>query len=266
MPEGPEVKIMSEYLNDVLSGQDIVSISCISKPYHLKYGDLVSKIQSFLPISFNDSFCIGKATFIPLSDNMFLSYHLGMSGFWSLDLLKHAHLQISTRLGTNFYFHDTRRFGNIKLLSKSEIEMNYFKNSDFLNFDTNPDVYGNYLFQNLRTNLEVCKILLNQRYFSGIGNYLKSEILYLTGIHPHQKWSDLSLANVQTLCRNAKSLLFKSYAGGGAQLRDFKNPGRSPDLKLLVYGRAFTDENTPVISSITRDNRRSFWCQKTQKI
>lgn len=264
MPEGPEVKIMSDYVNEVLFGHTITNIECISNAYKFKYGSLVDSIQRFLPFVFEPSFCVGKASFIPLGSNYYFSYHLGMTGFWASKKSSHAHLKLITSSGLLFYFHDTRRFGNIKLISKSDISHNSFYNGDFLNFNINIEDYAFFLYNNLKTSKEVCKVLLDQRYFAGVGNYLKSEILFSCNLHPHKLWSSLSLDQIITLCKVSKAMLFKSYKSGGAQLRDFKNPSFVPDLNLLIYGRSRTDDNLPVVSEITSDKRRTFWCPSTQ--
>ena len=226
MPEGPEVRIMSDHFNDILVGKLVVTIECISQPYIEKYGTLVDELQSFFPLRIKPTFCVGKATFLELNKNYYFSYHLGMTGFWSLHKSKHAHLCLTTDKDLKFYFHE------------------YF---------------ASFLYSNCKSNSEVCKILLNQNYFPGVGNYLKSEILYVSKIHPHRKWNDLSLKEVVELCLNTKLMLKKSYTSGGAQLRDFKNPKNSNDLHLLIYGREVTDKNEKVQSGITKDNRRSFW-------
>jgi DNA-formamidopyrimidine glycosylase len=264
MPEGPEVKIMSDYVNEVLSGHIITNIECVSQPYFIKYGSLVDTIQSYLPFVFKDSFCVGKASFIYLNKDTVFSYHLGMTGFWSTQKKSHAHLKLKTSTGLCFYFHDTRRFGNIKVLSNSKLLFNEFYNGDFLNFDFDIESYALHLYKTINTSKEVCKVLLDQRYFAGIGNYLKSEILYSCGIHPHKLWNSLSLDEVISLCKISKFMLFKSYKGGGAQLKDFKNPSKAPDLNLLIYGKTHTHNNLPVTSEITKDNRRTFWCPTSQ--
>ena len=38
MPEGPEVKIVSDYLNRKLENKEITSFSYCSTPYKIKYG------------------------------------------------------------------------------------------------------------------------------------------------------------------------------------------------------------------------------------
>ena len=63
-----------------------------------------------------------------------------------------------------------------------------------------------------------------------------------------------------------KLMLLKSYKGGGAQLRDFKNPSNAPDLNLLIYGKSLTEDKLAVSSEITKDNRRTFWCPSVQII
>lgn len=265
MPEGPEVKIVSDYVNEALHGHTISSIECISDPYKAKYGLLVDKLQGFLPFSFHPTFCVGKATYLLLDEHNYFSYHLGMTGFWSSKQGSHAHLKLTTSTGLSMFFHDTRRFGNIKIVPSADIDRNFFR-GDFLNHDFDLEDYALYLFEQLKTEREVCKVLLDQRYFAGVGNYLKSEILYACRFHPHKKWNSFSLNDIIKLCQISSFMLHKSYKGGGAQLRDFKNPTKAPDLQLLIYGKEFTENNLPVSSEITKDNRRSFWCSATQAL
>nr|XP_013797439.1 PREDICTED: endonuclease 8-like 2 [Apteryx mantelli mantelli]XP_013797440.1 PREDICTED: endonuclease 8-like 2 [Apteryx mantelli mantelli] len=51
----------------------------------------------------------------------------------------------------------------------------------------------------LRTPNPVCYTLLDQRYFSGLGNIIKNEILYLAKIHPLTQGSLLALSDLERL-------------------------------------------------------------------
>ncbi|KFZ65958.1 Endonuclease 8-like 2, partial [Podiceps cristatus] len=51
----------------------------------------------------------------------------------------------------------------------------------------------------LRTPRPVCYTLLDQRYFSGLGNIIKNEILYLAKIHPLTQGSLLALSDLERL-------------------------------------------------------------------
>ena len=265
MPEGPEVKIVVDYLNKNLRNKKIRSFSHCSKPYKEKYENVICRINEFTPIKFTKFFCIGKTSFLKLDDKNYFSFHLGMTGKWSKQKEKHSHLKLETFDKTIIYFTDPRRFGNIKIISDTELSKNYFKEGDLLNFDTPIDKYVSYLIKNLKTEQEVCKILLNQKYFSGVGNYLKSEILYKSKIHPHKKWNKLNKKEITKICKYTKQTMIDSYNSGGAELRDFKNPKNDSKLELLAYGKEKDKKGRKIISQITKDQRRTFWCPSIQK-
>ena len=264
MPEGPEVKIISNYLNRTLNKLSILSVKAVSDPYKEKYKDTIEEINKYLPTQYHNSFCIGKQTFIQLKNGIFFSYHLGMTGFWSKKKEKHAHLCLKMNNNLNIYFHDTRRFGNIKILKSNNIKEKYHFNRDLLNHEKLNE-HLLFLTSSIKSNLEICKLLLNQTYFPGVGNYLKSEILYACKIHPHTKWETLTNKKIKELCVTTKKIMTYCYEKGGAQLRDFKNPQNSSELKLKIYGRSKTKNGNIVTSLITKDNRRTFICLKTQK-
>lgn len=43
------------------------------------------------------------------------------------------------------------------------------------------------LFANKYPNKEICQLLIDQSFVCGIGNYLRSDILYLSKIYPYKK-------------------------------------------------------------------------------
>jgi DNA-formamidopyrimidine glycosylase len=264
MPEGPEVKIVADYLNIHLNNKEIISFEYCSKPYKIKYGDVIHKLNLHTPFIFKEVFCIGKTSFIKLNNNTFFSFHLGMTGNWTQMKEKHTHLSIKTKDNTTIYFNDTRRFGNIKLLNKAELDKKYFKDRDLLNYKTPIKENADFLIKNIKSNIEICKILLNQKFFCGVGNYLKSEILYMSKIHPHTKWGDLNRKEIERICKYTKSIITESYNHGGAELRDFKNPENDSKLILNAYGQTQDLKGNNIINDITKDNRRSYWSPNRQ--
>tara|TARA_B100000475_G_C14998603_1_gene315382 strand:+ start:580 stop:1377 length:798 start_codon:yes stop_codon:yes gene_type:complete len=264
MPEGPEVKIVSDYLNRKLENKEITSFSYCSKPYKIKYGKIVKQLNQYTPFHFSKFFCIGKSSFLKLDHKNYFSFHLGMTGKWSEKKEKHTHLSIQTSDKFTIYFTDTRRFGNIKLINNIDLKNNYFKYGDLLNNDTPIEEFTDHLIKNIKSSQEICKILLNQKYFCGVGNYLKSEILYKAKIHPHKKWHDLNRKDILNLCKFTKSTMIASYNSGGAELRDFKNPKKDSKLKLLAYGKESDPKGRLIINDITNDKRRTFWCPEIQ--
>jgi DNA-formamidopyrimidine glycosylase len=266
MPEGPEVKIVADFLNKKLKNKTITDLNYCSKPYKKKYGKLIKELNKFTPIKFEKVFCIGKASFLKIDKYHYFSYHLGMTGKWSEIKEKHSHLIIKTSDQDQLYFTDTRRFGNIKLLKEGNLLKKYPKERDLLNYNTSIKKNVDYLIKNIQTNQEVCKVLLNQKYFCGVGNYLKSEILYHSKIHPHRSWPSLNKKEITNLCIFTREIMKKAYMSGGAELRDFKNPKKDSKLRLNAYGKKNDSKKRLIVNDITKDQRRTYWCPKIQKL
>ncbi|XP_038253127.1 endonuclease 8-like 2 [Dermochelys coriacea] len=75
----------------------------------------------------------------------------------------------------------------------------------------------------LRQPMPICYTLLDQRYFSGLGNIIKNEILYLARIHPLSQGSFLALSDLESLLDHAVQFstdwLHKKLAGKGLHYR-----------------------------------------------
>ena len=122
MPEGPEVKIASDYFNEFFLSSKKVNFEIISEYYDQKYYDVFSTINDNLD-TFQPTFTIGKNIFLKLKNNQIFNFHLGMTGGWSNELIKHCHFRVSD--GKNeLFFKDVRKFGKMKILTKSEFNIN----------------------------------------------------------------------------------------------------------------------------------------------
>jgi len=130
----------------------------------------------------------------PKKNQTHILFRFGMSGCYKFtevdDLPKHAHLRFFT-VGEKpvkvLSFVDYRRFG------RWEIEGDWGKDRgpdpmfDYDNFRKNVlDNLGAAAF-----NKPICETLLDQRYFNGIGNYLRAEILFRLKIKPFTKSRDV---------------------------------------------------------------------------
>jgi endonuclease-8 len=58
----------------------------------------------------------------------------------------------------------------------------------------------------------VCDILMDQKIFSGLGNIMKNEILFLLKMHPETKIENLSSARQRNLVKTAESYAWQFYA------------------------------------------------------
>ena len=87
-------------------------------------------------------------------------------------------------------------------------------------------------------------LLLDQSFLAGVGNYLRSEILHVAGVHPAKRPTDLSKKDLRALAKAALTLSRRSYRTGGitnddAQVASLKARGkRRADYRFFVFARA----------------------------
>tara|TARA_B100001939_G_scaffold322615_1_gene313235 strand:+ start:117 stop:917 length:801 start_codon:yes stop_codon:yes gene_type:complete len=263
MPEGPEVKITSDFLNNHFQNEVITEILPITKYFKTKYSSVTEELKKKLIGEKINSFTIGKKTYIPLANKQYYQYHLGMTGYWSKILTKHSHYKLSSK-SKELYFCDIRKFG--KHLISLDSNLNWdIALYDFLKKDYDIDLHYHYLTKSISKRRNICNVLLDQKLFPGIGNYLKSEILYKSEIHPDAKWGQINKDLIYRILKNSKCLSRRSYQNGGAELKDFRNPLKKSSFNLEVYAKETDPNGNPVSSIISKDNRRTWFVPDIQK-
>ncbi|XP_074456978.1 endonuclease 8-like 1 isoform X2 [Larus michahellis] len=188
MPEGPELHLAGRYINEACGGVVFsggVERSAVSKNPEVPFSSEAYRISATSR---------GKElrlTLAPLGpgEPQDLVFRFGMSGSFRLcpvaQLPRHAHLRFLTRESPPraLCFVDARRFGSWRL-------------GDAWQPGRGPCVLSEYqaFRENVLKNLEdkafdkpICEALLNQKFFNGIGNYLRAEILYRLKIPPFEK-------------------------------------------------------------------------------
>jgi formamidopyrimidine-DNA glycosylase len=85
-------------------------------------------------------------------------------------------------------------------------------------------------YENIKLNISkkafdkpICEALLNQEYFNGIGNYLRSTILYYLDVNPFEEARKVIKDNpkILSMCRDIPIM---AYNLNGGQLQDWINP------------------------------------------
>ena len=159
-------------------------------------------------------------------------------------------------LNMTVYFNDTRHFGSVEILPVSTYTTDDIGPDIFY---VTPDDFVNAVKKSLTGRRDICQILLDQNVISGIGNYLKAEILYATSVYPGAtRLDDDVLYNLHKI---SQDICNQSYASQGCSLRTYKdslgNPGKFV-LKIYDNPKAtkatFKDKRTthydPVVQTI----------------
>ncbi|XP_009476551.2 endonuclease 8-like 1 [Pelecanus crispus] len=188
MPECPELHLAGRYINEVCGGVVFsggVERSAVGRGPEVPFCSEAYRISA---ASRGKELRLTLAPLGPAAPQD-LVFRFGMSGSFRLcpaaQLPRHAHLRFLTRESPPraLCFVDARRFGSWRL-------------GDAWQLGRGPCVLSEYqaFRENVLKNLDdkafdkpICEALLNQKFFNGIGNYLRAEILYRLKIPPFEK-------------------------------------------------------------------------------
>ena len=234
MPELAELKIMADFINSKSQKRTYTTVYDVAKgniptQSNIIEGDFIVSAESF-----------GKELIIGLhGDNKSINVHvfMGMSGNWAFV--------------SNDNWNDTRfvRFrldtddGYSLLLYGSYMGPKYKVGGFATKRGPDPtkdfDVFKENVLNNLHKKAfdkPICEALLDQKYFNGIGNYLRSTILYYLGENPFDKARDVinKRPDILDMCCD---IPLQAYKYNGGQLRDWHNPngGDVKDFSEWVF-------------------------------
>lgn len=266
MPEGPEVRVITDWLSNNFEG------------FIIRDNSKFPSIKNYVILSIN---CKGKQIFIELINNQFnrlyLNIRLGMTGKFSLTEGKHTRFWLSLEsyqligynLTTNIiklYFDDTRNFGAVELLSSDGYltKLNEI-GPDLLSENVPLDLWISKITNPKIKSKQICQFLLDQSQISGIGNYCKIEILYKCKIRPDRTLCELSSTDVENLYHTSISTLKESYSYGGLTIKDFWSPtGEKGMFPVQVYNKKVDPLGNPIITGVFKDGRSTQWVPNVQ--
>lgn len=252
MPEGPEVRIMSDFINHI--SKDNVYV----KSFHVERGNICNPIDIDVEKFKLSSLTNGKELIVNIFDdkiNIPVYVFMGMSGNWKYlptsecEYVKHTRLRFDDINNMSLILYGgymgpkysiNRKFGGVKRGPDPVQDFEMFKRNILNNI--NKPIFDKPIFE----------VLLNQEYFNSIGNYLRSTILYYLDVNPFQAAKNIILENpeILDLCRD---IPIKSYEFGGGQLRDWKSPfnkDHSDFDEWVYYKKGFSCKDS---------NKRTFW-------
>ena len=113
------------------------------------------------------------------------------------------------------------------------------------------------------------EVLLDQRVVAGLGNVLRSETLFVAGLHPEIPAARLSAADLTRLLDVAAELLQRNARPDAGPMRNTTGR-RAPGQALWVYqrtGQPCRRCGTPVMSAARGlEARRVYWCPSCQLV
>ena len=254
MPEGPSVRLIAERLQKYLPGYYITNIGS-NKDYNIH-------IQ--LPRQIRGVTVKGKKIIFMLDSDIYLVNSLGMTGDWGWERTKHSHLWLDLSRPTpkglvtagTAYYNDMRKFGSFVVYNSTQQLLDSFKNK------VGPDILGEVITYDQWKPIaisagpkQVCQFLIDQKYFSGVGNKYRSEIAYHARINPVRLISSLSEEELVRLYNSSIAVMRDAYY----KLRD--NPAEYTEM---VYKKKVDPYGNAISTTTCKDRRKLFWVPEIQ--
>jgi formamidopyrimidine-DNA glycosylase len=247
MPEIVEVRKTRDFLKKIMKNKYIDSINILKgrykthKPFELYY-----KIKNNLPLKVLDIKTKGKFMYFILEYDFYIFSTLGLTGGWtyklnnnnskkvgnykfpnlldyiSKEIYEKYHKTSINNLNVEFklkgsnkivYYYDSLSFGTLKVIdNKEELEKKLNTiGPDIMDTTTSLDIFIDQITKKNNLDKYIGNVIMNQKTISGIGNYLRSDILWLSRISPFRKVKDLSHKELETIYDNSRKLTWESY-------------------------------------------------------
>lgn len=263
MPEGPEVKLTTEYLSNRLDGKVIAKWIILDGNDPVDT-DEFDQFYDNLPMMVEEVKCKGKLIYMCCFNEFrrfYITHSMRMTGSWRDKPDVHSRWCIELENGTKLWFRDTRKYATL-CFTENEEDFQTILNK------LGPDIMGDEFtlpvwraITGNHGNKNVTAFLMDQSVISGCGNYIKSEALYYAKVSPFRKVSSLTENESEKLYEALRVISRMSYMHKGMSLRDYADANGKKgfyEFELRIYGRSNAKRQK------TSDGRMTYFDPKVQ--
>ena len=278
MPEGCEIWHSADILREKCKGKKITEVS-----YASKFDRMLTGIEEDLPLEILDVVPRGKRiSFVNSNENgegSAIVFFYALTGRLCFKKPKKPVVTFTLLSDegeeTSLYFEDRNMLGFVKYAISVYQVNEIFKSigPDFLAGEVTLEIFRSVIENKRMKNKCIADLLLDQKRFSGIGNWLRAEILRAAGISPHRTLGSLEKDDIDILYESSMKIMKKGYAKGGMESNNYLDPlGNKGKYQSKVYGREEDPDGNEVVKEKIgplpkgKDNRRTIhWCPDVQE-
>ena len=269
VPEGVEVKLSADVIRPLIVDKKVYHVYVgPNSRYKASLPDGLTKFERGCHIVSVDTH--GKFMYWTFDNGWFLLNTFGMSGQWSSIIGKHPCLIFQLENSSEqMVFNDPRHFGTIKFTNnKKDLD----EKLNDLGWDPLADGINDLNINWIKNKLDhsrkcIGELLMNQSLFAGVGNYIRAEALYLSGISPWRPACTLTEKEKLYLCQQVVYVMQESYDHQGATILTYKDAygaeGKYSSC-FKVYGKKEDPLGRKIKKEKTPDGRTIHWCPEVQ--
>jgi formamidopyrimidine-DNA glycosylase len=280
MPEKPEIFLMSYHLNEWLRNKKCIKLIILSNSRFFKSGELYSTSNKFKLAKVNDEYkeleisktcenvlSLGKKLIFDFGNILIIS-SCGMKGHWTWTKEQNTCIVMKFENNISVFYDDSLNQGLFSVVEKNSKELVHIMKSvgpDIMVETTTYNVFSNAIKNKRIKNKPICEFLMEQQRISGCGNYLRSEALYRSEIHPTKPLYLLTDKQIYTIFTNLRDLVYESCNKGGLINSSYKNMDGSPGFfDTMCYNKSIDKFGNTINVFNDSNNRVVFWCPKVQ--
>lgn len=278
MPEGPEVRVIADCLRKLLVGKQLLQITTNDLSRYRNGIPRYSDVERYLPLSVLDVTTRGKKIIFSFSGDLeegreiYLVVSLGMEGRFVLIPDQHSGVQFDFNdeerdTVIDLYFSDSRHFGLLEFVIGKDDLCQRLKDigPDILQEEISSEKWREIVRNPRLRKKTICDFLLDQKRVSGIGNYLRAEILYRARIRPDRRLSELTDEELERIRVEAIQTARESYIARGLTIKSYCDlTGNKGSFVCSVYKQKTDPSGNPVVAQVLTDGRTMYWVPALQ--
>ena len=271
MPEGPEIRRAADEIEAVLRGRAIVGVELLLPQLRRFERRLTGTTVTAVDTR-------GKAMLTRFDNDLTIYSHNQLYGRWFVTRrseLPDTHRQLRVALHTSSHSALLYSASDIQVMTRHQLRQHPFLRRlgpDILDADLSACEVAARLDEPGFRNRALASLYLDQAFIAGLGNYLRSEILWAARVSPDARPRTLTSAERNRLARQTLRISRRSYRTCGLTVptslaRTLRKRGWSFEARRFqVFGRGGLDCHAcgATIEKSTRAGRNLFRCPQCQ--
>jgi DNA-formamidopyrimidine glycosylase len=253
------VKLTTEYLKSKLENKVISDWVFLPGQYSEKYPEGFKDFEESLPLIVENVQCKGKFIYFTVFNEegyFYILHSLRMTGRWQENKDKYCRWYLELGDGEIVWFRNPRCFATLEFTSNRKVLDKYLTKlgPDILTENFNLDIWKSLIEKHKNKN--ITSFLMNQDIISGIGNYIKAEVLYYAKVSPFRKVGSLTETESGKLFEGIRIVPRVAYNKNGLSIKDyadFEGKEGSYDGELKIYNQSHAKKDK------TADGRVTYW-------
>lgn len=271
MPEGPEIWRITDSLDHALAGKPVSSL-------YFAFDELKRYEAELQEKRIKNVEARGKAILTFFENNLVMYSHNQLYGKWYVRDFKdepdtNRKLRVAIHNGQkSAYLYSASQ---IEVIGKDEVSQHSYIQKlgpDVLHPQTTFEDIKKRFFSDQFQNRRLTILLLDQGFISGIGNYLRSEIMFYAGVSPYKKLKEYSDSEKEKLAEASLKLSRRSYELAGITNDPSivealkREKAKRSEYRHFVYNR--TGSRCHKCGTVIREEktggRKIYFCPKEQ--